>query len=935
MNPLPVCLAVPEQPGRPVWQRALSASLLALALTACGGQKPEALIASARGYMEKQDYRAAAIELRSALQQAPDNGEARLLFGLALLESGDAFGAERELRRAQQLGAGNERVAPALVRALVAQGKGDVALREMSQVPVANPVARAVLLAALGDAHAGLGQLEEAGKRYRDARAADPSSVSARLGEIRLTALSGDRKGALQQVKEAVRTAPGYESHLLAGDLAAAEGDYEAAIDAYRAAAADSPAQAGARFSLISLLIQRNRLDEAAALVDKALKAKDSGADIRYLQALLAVGRKDYPGARDAVQQVLKGAPEHVPSLLLAGMVESLLAAPQQAESFFKKALNLAPQLPAARRALATLRLENGDATGALEALQPALQQRPDDPDLLALAGSIHLARGELEKSAVQYEKAVAKDPGNAQRRAALAATRLQAGEVERAIRDLEAAAAQDGQQHLADVMLATTLLRKGDAERALGAITRLEGKQPDNPLALNLKGIALLARKDQAKARAAFERALELQPAFFPAAQNLAQLDLAARRPELAKRRFEAVLKADPRQPQALEALAALAAGQGGASEQVLPLLEKAVSGNPHLVSPRIALVNYLIAQGDARRALAAAQEAQGGLGESAEVMELLGSAQLAAGEANQALATFSKLAVTRSDSPGVLLRLAQAQVATRDRSGAQETLRRALALRRDMPEVHAALVRLELLQGRHQEAIKLARGAQQSLPGAAIGHELEGEVLLATGQVPEAVAAYQSAHQKGRNADTLVRLHGVLIKAGRGVQADQLAAEWLKSRPGDDQFRLYVADVALRQQRYDVAVAHYRQVLERMPNNAAVLNNLAWAARGLKDGKALEYAEAAVRIAPRQAAYLDTLGSMLLERGERDRALKLLRQAAEIAPQSPDIRLNLARALLQSGKGGEARKELEQLSRLGDQYPGQREVKDLLREL
>ncbi len=50
-------------------------------------------IASAKQLIAKRDHVAAVIELKSALQQTPNSGEARYLLGVALLEQGESIGS--------------------------------------------------------------------------------------------------------------------------------------------------------------------------------------------------------------------------------------------------------------------------------------------------------------------------------------------------------------------------------------------------------------------------------------------------------------------------------------------------------------------------------------------------------------------------------------------------------------------------------------------------------------------------------------------------------------------------------------------------------------------------------------------------------------------------------------------------------------------------
>ena len=79
----------------------------------------EERIAAAQAYIDNDELNKAAIELKNALQQAPDNTLARRLLGEVYLTRGDAASAQKELERAAKLGEFSNFTQPFLARALL------------------------------------------------------------------------------------------------------------------------------------------------------------------------------------------------------------------------------------------------------------------------------------------------------------------------------------------------------------------------------------------------------------------------------------------------------------------------------------------------------------------------------------------------------------------------------------------------------------------------------------------------------------------------------------------------------------------------------------------------------------------------------------------------------------------------------------------------
>lgn len=920
------------RPGR---SSLITALLLGL-LAGCGGDKPEAMVASAKEYLAKQDAKAAVIQLKNALQKDPNLAEARFLLGKTQLETGDVLSAEKELRRAVELGYAADQAVPALAQALLQQGEFSKILKEFGQTELASAEARADLLATIGLAHVRLGKPDAAKVALAASLQAVPGNPRATLAQARIKAAENDLASGAQLVDAVLAKAPDMiDALVFKAELLVFQNQSTEAAKVYERVVELKPDNIQARFDLVGLLIRDQKLDAAATQLEAMKKVAPNEPRTLYSQALLAYRQKNLPAAREAIQQVVKLAPSFLPGLLLAGTVEYESGSYLQAEPYLQKVIERAPKHVFARRLLALTYLRSGQASRAVEVIRPALEQAPNSLDVLLTAGEAYLYNNELNEAARLYEKAAAIDSKSAAARTRLAMTRLAYGDADTGFRELESAAALDPNQYQADVTLIAAYLRRNEIDKALAAVNGLEKKQPNNPMTHNLRAAVLIVKKDIPGARKSLQRALELQPTYFPAAMTLAQLDFKEKKFDAAGKRFTDLLEKDPKNPQALLALSQLRVETGASQKDILEPVERAVSGNPQAVAPRLALIQLHMRFKDTKKALAAAQEAQAALPDDPQILDALGQVQQAAGEANQALATFNKLVALRPKSVLPLLRLADAAMASKNSQDAQQALQKALVLEPGNPDALRRLVGLHVNAGRHDEAITVARAAQKQAPKSHIGLMLEGDVFASQKKWDEAANAYREGQKKFSSPDFVLRRYEALSQGGKNAEAEKVAAEWFKGNPKDAIVRVFLAERGIRDKQYEIAVQQYKAVLQMQPNNAVILNNLAWAAGQIKDPKAVEYAEKALSLQPNSAAIMDTLGMLLTERGNAERGVELLQKAVAAAPEAHAIRLNLAKALVAAGRKDQAKLELEPLIKLGDKFPGKEEAAALMKTL
>ena len=93
--------------------------------------------------------------------------------------------------------------------------------------------------------------------------------------------------------------------------------------------------------------------------------------------------------------------------------------------------------------------------------------------------------------------------------------------------------------------------------------------------------------------------------------------------------------------------------------------------------------------------------------------------------------------------------------------------------------------------------------------------------------------------------------------------------------------------------------------------------------------------HAEKAHDLAPKNPSVADTLGVIVLARGDSARALQLLQEAANGAPDRADIQYHLAKARAKNGDTEEARKILRQILGSNNSFPERDDAKSLLQQL
>jgi putative PEP-CTERM system TPR-repeat lipoprotein len=893
--------------------------LLALTLAAlvgCGDSLTDAdHVDRAKAAYAGQNLRTAEIELKNALRKNPTNSEARWLLGNLYLENGLGGAAEKELRKAQQLGTSPTSVIPMLAMALLMQGEADKLLAETAELNGLPPSDMARVLAYRGEAYLALDKQAEAEVEFEKALAAMPDSPWAKLGMARLFIARGDLKEASTWIEKATQSQPELGRVWsvaawiaeLSGDLAAAEEHYTKAIDLRP----NNHIRELIRRALVRISLERDK-DAWADIALLKIQAGDHYMTT-YVEGVLQFKSRQYAEAQTSLEKVLNQKPDFAEAQYYLAASHLALNQLEQARSLANKVFYLNQNSIGASRLMALVTYQAGNFKDALKFIAPVVWQQPDDISALALRADAALRLGHNEIAIEDLERLVKLDPKSARAQTQLGAALLRQGDRSRGLAMLDAAVALEPDLVEGRVRTILDHVQHGEQERAEALIAKLKTDFPDDTLPLKLSGVSAMAGKQLEKARSQFEQVIRADPYDVAANVSLGALELAEQQHEEARTYFEAALQRDPDNVRALLGLAAVD-GQSRNFKGMESHLNKAIKAAPEAVEPRVELAELYNELGRAADSVALLSPVEDSGKTSSAFLFAYVEALMAAGDAAKGLEVASALSTQAPDSARAFHILSRAFAASGRWIEMRAALDKSLSLDPEYVPAQISMIRFLGIQGDVSEASRRMDTLSQQAPA---DPEVWATATWLAMQFSDSAREEQLeiALQRSPSERFAIELAKLQWDAGRQEDALQSLQEWSAAHPESRLSRFLSATFLAALGRHDEEIAQLEQVLQLSPQDPVVLNNLAWALRGQDPERALIYAERAVELDRSSASATDTLAQILLQVGQTTRGLELARYASSLAPNDMTIRYHLALATIANGNAAEGREILARL--------------------
>jgi tetratricopeptide (TPR) repeat protein len=342
----------------------------------------------------------------------------------------------------------------------------------------------------------------------------------------------------------------------------------------------------------------------------------------------------------------------------------------------------------------------------------------------------------------------------------------------------------------------------------------------------------------------------------------------------------------------------------------------QEAVKLRPDYLAPKLALARLDLARGEYAKAMQGSAEILGLDPNHLGAKLIRSSALLGSGELRQARDELEALVKARPDSSDAQFQLAMLNFSEKRYKDAENIFRRLHEDSPGDPRGFMGMVESHMIQGRQAQALDMLQNVIQKSPDRPDYRLALANVAVRAEKFDLAIGEYQSLLAKNpKSADVYLRLGETYRRMGDSSNAIKYFGKARELAPNDPAANVQLALMLEGTGKRDDAKPLYEHVLKLDPDNAVVLNNLAYmlADKGSDLDHALTLAQRAKQKFPTNPDIADTLGWIYIKKNLSDNAISIFRDLTSKHGNVSTYHYRLAMALFQKGDKPEAKKALE----------------------
>src|SRR5450755_2691363 len=372
----------------------------------------------------------------------------------------------------------------------------------------------------------------------------------------------------------------------------------------------------------------------------------------------------------------------------------------------------------------------------------------------------------------------------------------------------------------------AEQLLQQGLLDQAKEKIDEQLSLHPMSVEGYDLLGIVFSDEKNYPKAQEAFQKAVELAPNSTKARNNLANVDIALQKPDIAEKEFREVLRLDPANRDGNYNLGLLLMAKDSPAAAVACFQRV----RPQNVETRFNLVRAYLEAGRTAEARKTAAELSAGNKNDVQLHFTLGVLLAAEKQYPTAQLELEKANALQPETFEILYNLGQAYLRSGNNTKAELVLNRALKLQPDSTDALYLLAQVETDEARPLDALDLLVRAHKLAPENTNVIFLMARVSMTEDYFEDAIPLLESGLKIApQRADLRAALGESYFMSGKEEKAID---EFQKLIAVDPSARSY-AFMGLSYRhlgRFDEARKYFDEGLKRDSHNASCLFNLGY---------------------------------------------------------------------------------------------------------
>jgi len=452
-------------------------------------------------------------QLDILLQKQPGDPAVHTTQSSLLAAEGNIPGAIAELQQAIALSPDRWEGYLSLAFLQLRNNQSDAAEASLKKVTELNPKAMQPHLL-LGNYYQSHNRLPEAEQQFQAAQSLDATSADPRAAMARLYLAEGRKADAEQLLTQTKHDLPNNsEAYRLLGEFYFTSGQVDKATAEYATLYQQHPKDLQLKKNYIELLIQTKRFPEARTLNDEILKANPNDEDALVYQAQMQISSGDVNDAAQKLETVIKNNPKNAEGHYALGVAYDKLGYTERAESEWREALRLQPNMLDAARSLASAAMRQGDSATLEEASSQLIVLQPVSPEGYALRALANINRKRFGEAEQDIRRAIAIAPQSAFGYAQLGNLNLVQKQYSEASAAYQDALIRNPDSTDALRGLMNTMVAQNQIDKAIAAAHAQIAKSPSNSSFYDLLGTVLfLNKKDLAGAETAFAKSLSLE---------------------------------------------------------------------------------------------------------------------------------------------------------------------------------------------------------------------------------------------------------------------------------------------------------------------------------------------------------------------------------------------------------------------------------------